>query len=126
MNQHVTKAWWCIPVIIALGRQSQKHHEFQASLGYIVKPCLKQQRKRRRRRQRRKEEKEQGEGKRKTSRKGRKEKGKKRKGGEEEEEGKGRREGREIITCKYQKGYSSLLVTKEMPMKPTTAHYGPA
>jgi hypothetical protein len=30
-------------VISALGRLKQEDHEFEASVGYVVKPCLKQE-----------------------------------------------------------------------------------
>jgi hypothetical protein len=33
--------WWYIPVIPALRRLRQKDHNFKASLGQTVKPCLK-------------------------------------------------------------------------------------
>jgi hypothetical protein len=33
--------WQCTPVILALGRQRKENHEFQASLGYLVRPYLK-------------------------------------------------------------------------------------
>jgi hypothetical protein len=33
--------WWYTPVIPAPERYRQKNHEFQASLHYIVKTCLK-------------------------------------------------------------------------------------
>jgi hypothetical protein len=34
-------AWWCMPVIPALGRLKWDDWEFKASLGYIVRLCLK-------------------------------------------------------------------------------------
>jgi hypothetical protein len=33
-------AWWFTLVIPALGRWIQEAHEFKASLGYRVRPCL--------------------------------------------------------------------------------------
>jgi hypothetical protein len=40
-NRDFSWAWWHTPVIPALGRLKQKNHGFKASLGYIVRPCLK-------------------------------------------------------------------------------------
>jgi hypothetical protein len=34
-------AWWYMPVIPTLGRQRQEDLQVQASLGYVVGPCLK-------------------------------------------------------------------------------------
>jgi hypothetical protein len=33
--------WWCIPVIPALGRLRQEDHEFEVTMGYTVRLCLK-------------------------------------------------------------------------------------
>jgi hypothetical protein len=32
--------WWWMPIITALGRLRQKDHEFQANLGYMLRPYL--------------------------------------------------------------------------------------
>jgi hypothetical protein len=47
---HLYQLWWCIPLILALGRQRQVnlcefeaslvYREFQDSQGYTEKPCL--------------------------------------------------------------------------------------
>jgi hypothetical protein len=36
--------WWYTPVIPALGRCRQEDHKFEASLAYIMTPCLKKPR----------------------------------------------------------------------------------
>jgi hypothetical protein len=33
--------WWHTPVIPGVRRLRQENHQFEASMGYIVKPCLK-------------------------------------------------------------------------------------
>jgi hypothetical protein len=38
--------WWYTPVIPALGRIRQENHEFEGSLVYTVRPCLKKTTKR--------------------------------------------------------------------------------
>jgi hypothetical protein len=35
------QVWYCIAVILALGRLMQEVHKFKASLSYIARPCLK-------------------------------------------------------------------------------------
>jgi hypothetical protein len=37
--------WWHMPVILVLWRFRQEHLEFKASLGYIVRNCLKKEKK---------------------------------------------------------------------------------
>jgi hypothetical protein len=39
----IRQAWWCTPVIPALGRLRQEGHEFEVSQGYVVRPRLNKQ-----------------------------------------------------------------------------------
>jgi hypothetical protein len=39
----ISQAWWYLPVIPALRRQKQEDCQFEASLVYTVRPCLKKQ-----------------------------------------------------------------------------------
>jgi hypothetical protein len=39
------QVWWSVPVIPALGRPGKEDLEFQVSLGYTVRPCLKEKNK---------------------------------------------------------------------------------
>jgi hypothetical protein len=40
-NLYIKWAWWYIPIIPALRRPGQEDHKLEASLGYIVRACLK-------------------------------------------------------------------------------------
>jgi hypothetical protein len=44
---------WCMFVIPALRKQRQESHAFQASLGYVERPCLKKEKKKKRKKNRR-------------------------------------------------------------------------
>jgi hypothetical protein len=37
--------WWCTPVFPALGRLRQDDHEFETTLDYVARPCLKKKKK---------------------------------------------------------------------------------
>jgi hypothetical protein len=37
----MSRVWWCTPIIPALRWPRQKNLEFEVSLGYLGKPCLK-------------------------------------------------------------------------------------
>jgi hypothetical protein len=39
----LSQRWWHMPIIIALRRLMQENHEFETSLGYVVRPCLNKQ-----------------------------------------------------------------------------------
>jgi hypothetical protein len=53
--------WWHTPVITALRRLRQEDHEFEVSLGYVVKCCVnKKKRKEGERRERERRKKERG------------------------------------------------------------------
>jgi hypothetical protein len=54
----IRQVLWYRPVIPALGRKRQEDHEFQASLGYTVRSCVKNSKSRRRRRKRKRKKKE--------------------------------------------------------------------
>jgi hypothetical protein len=43
----VSQTWWHMPIIPALGRLKQEDHKFEASLGYIVRSCLKKKKNKR-------------------------------------------------------------------------------
>jgi hypothetical protein len=36
---------WCVSITSSLRRLSQEEHEFEASLGYVVRSCLKRKKK---------------------------------------------------------------------------------
>jgi hypothetical protein len=53
-NIELCQAWWCIPITPTHGRLRQEDHEFDASLGYILKPCQKKEKEREGRKEKKK------------------------------------------------------------------------